>query len=151
MLLTTDSNLSALISSSTDSLSSMGGLHGNDMKSFILIVSVWRYLEFAGKGKGNEFSMLCHPFHSGAINGVDVCYRKPIGKNDLMLYDYGSDTRTLYRSSRDLWSGQDDPRVELSHPGNGDQQGIRGIHFVSSTSSNRPKLTSRYNYGVLKF
>ena len=28
--------------------------------------------------KASEFAILCHPFHNGAITGVDVCQRKPI-------------------------------------------------------------------------
>ena len=28
--------------------------------------------------KVSEFTILCHPFHNGAITGVDVCQRKPI-------------------------------------------------------------------------
>ena len=28
--------------------------------------------------KVSEFTILCHPFHNGAVTGVDVCQRKPI-------------------------------------------------------------------------
>ncbi len=49
------------------------------------------------KGKvGNEFSVLCYPFHNGAITGVDVCHRKPLGEESkyyimyLVLYTYCS-------------------------------------------------------------
>lgn len=30
------------------------------------------------KARSNEFTILCHPFHHGAITGVDVCQRKPL-------------------------------------------------------------------------
>jgi WD40 repeat protein len=29
------------------------------------------------KGK-SEFQVFCHPFHNGAITGVDICHRKPL-------------------------------------------------------------------------
>jgi len=36
-------------------------------------------LQLSGsKSSAAEFSVLCHPFHSGAITGIDVCHRKPI-------------------------------------------------------------------------
>ncbi len=38
------------------------------------------------KSKGShEFSILCYPFHSGAITGVDVCHRKPLGEGLCVL------------------------------------------------------------------
>ena len=44
--------------------------------------------------KVSEFTILCHPFHNGAITGVDVCQRKPIvvtcGVDKVRLRDHTS-------------------------------------------------------------
>ena len=33
----------------------------------------------------NEFTVFSYPFHHGAITGVDVCQRKPLGQQHLAL------------------------------------------------------------------
>ena len=40
------------------------------------------------KGKSSEFSILSYPFHHGAITGVDVCTRKPLGETEFDCIAY---------------------------------------------------------------
>jgi hypothetical protein len=43
----------------------------------------------------NEFSVFSYPFHDGAITGVDVCQRKPLGGSDIFCLNWGVNVRVL--------------------------------------------------------
>ena len=75
------------------------------------------------KVKSHDFAILCYPFHNGAITGMDVCQRKPLGNMNFFFRGILF-LKCILVFSGDMWSRQDDPRLELPNLGNGIKQRV---------------------------